>query len=108
MGEIEDIEDGAEIQYSIQDSTETAYLSKDNGIAEVNGITYGTLKLAIDACSAENNEEPTTIKLLKNIGIGGDSNYQILEGQNINLDLNGYKLQTHATIKNSGRLQFLS
>jgi len=95
---INNIPENAEIVYTKGD-VEIATLSNGN-IAKIGETYYATLNEAIKACSTQANES-TTITLLKDIGIGG-TYYEIKEGQDIILDLNGYRINQYNRIVNKG------
>ena len=75
-----------------------------NAVAEVNGVSYSNLQSAINSITGG---EEQTITLLNGI-IAGEI-YEISEGQNIILDMNGKTITTdlEVAIKNSGNLKIV-
>ncbi len=104
-----DIVDG-EYEGEDKEQREVLVLGNTRDVAKVvnnseDDVEYDTLKKAVEACKKDAGEQQTTIKLLKNIN--QTEQIKIEEGQNIKIDLNGYKLyaMTDDTIYNEGKLE---
>ena len=75
-------------------------------VARIDWFYYSTLQSAFDACPAkENNEEQTTVHMLKDIIL--DDTVVTYMGQNIRLNLNGYMLtnSNNTILDNYGDLE---
>ena len=105
-GRIQDIENNVEILYeeNTDDNgviTEKAELGSGD-VAQIGENKYPTLAEAINIGNNTPEEsDVTTIKLLRNVGIGG-LEYNILDSKNIVLDLNGNRLYQYTGIINEG------
>ena len=75
-------------------------------VARIDWFYYSTLQGAFDDCVAkENNDEQTTVHMLKDIIL--DNTVTSVKGQNIRLDLNGYVLtnSNNTVLDNYGDLE---
>lgn len=105
-GTVSNIEESYEIIKEIKNSVETAYLDK-LPIVSIGDVEYYSIKDAVDSVK-ENNEEPTTIFLLRNATIlENETSVVIPVNKNIIMSLNGYKITTgnDSFIKNYGTLK---
>ena len=107
-GTITQIPSNAEITFTKEKSSITGFLTEFSGpVAEINGVTYNTLQEAFDSVE-DNQENATTVKLLRDITILNDENRPIItENKNIYLDLNGYAITANnpSGIDNKGNLE---
>ncbi len=105
IAETESNEDGVEYQ--------VVKLGTTTGVAELipegqsSGKTYNTIQEAVEACSTKNGENPSTIKLLKDVDLVRQ--IVIKPEQNIKLDLNNHKItvMTDDAIYNQGKLEII-
>ena len=107
-GTITQIPSNAEITFTKEKSSITGFLTEFSGpVAEINGVTYNTLQEAFDSVE-DNQENVTTVKLLRDITILNEENRPIItENKNIYLDLNGYAITANnpSGIDNKGKLE---
>ena len=105
-GNVNEIEDKAEILINKADGYEVATLTTDiQPVAQIGKNTYKTLNEAINA--VEGTEE-TTITILRDFEIiAPQTSSTIEEGKNIVIDLNGYNMTStlENTIVNNGNLK---
>ena len=105
-GNVNEIEDKAEILINKVDGYEVATLTTDiQPVAQVGENTYKTLNEAI---SAVEGTEETTITILRDFEIiAPQTSSTIEEGKNIVIDLNGYNMTStlENTIVNNGNLK---
>ena len=74
-------------------------------VAKIGNVEYSNLQSAINACTSQ---EETTIQLVNSIST--DSTFQIEEGQNVVIDLNGKTITTSTAqtlINNAGTLKII-
>ena len=74
-------------------------------VAKIGNVEYSNLQSAINACTSQ---EETTIQLVNSIST--DSTFQIEEGQNVLIDLNGKTIETataQTLINNAGTLKII-
>ena len=74
-------------------------------VAKIGNVEYSNLQSAINACTSS---EPTTIQLVNSIST--ESTFQIEEGQNVIIDLNGKTITTstaQTVINNAGTLAII-
>lgn len=100
-GTISKMPENMEIAYE-KSTVEIASLGNEN-VVKIGDTYYNSLNDAINSCS-DSSSESTTITLMKDTGIGG-SNYKIISGQNIVLDLNGKRINQYGAISNSGNFE---
>ena len=105
-GNVNEIEDKAEILINKADGYEVATLTTDiQPVAQIGENTYKTLNEAI---SAVEGTEETTITILRDFEIiAPQTSSTIEEGKNIVIDLNGYNMTStlENTIVNNGNLK---
>ena len=105
-GNVNEVEDKAEILINKADGYEVATLTTDiQPVAQIGKNTYKTLNEAINA--VEGTEE-TTITILRDFEIiAPQTSSTIEEGKNIVIDLNGYNMTStlENTIVNNGNLK---
>ncbi len=107
-GNITQIPSDTEIKFLSETDSITGFLTNYAGpVAEINGVTYNTLQDAFDAVR-DNQENATTVKLLRDIIILNEENRPIVnENKNIYLDLNGHTITANnpSGIDNKGTLE---
>ena len=109
-GPITEIPDTYEVIKTNDETQETAILGKDVPTARINQETYTSIEDAISHVE-ENQEEATTIEILRNITIVDDSKKVVIpENKKIKLNLAGYIVSGSnctAVIENNGDLEII-
>ena len=105
-GSITQIEESSEMITSTDEKNrKQAYLDLIP-LLQIEDTQYYTLEEALESISV-NNEQPVTMKLLRNVNYLSTSERKVIQNRNVILDLNGYTISTQLSdiITNKGKLK---
>ena len=105
-GSITQIEESSEMITSTdEENRKQAYLDLIP-LLQIEDTQYYTLEEALDSIS-DNNEQPVTMKLLRNVNYLPTSERKVIQNKNVILDLNSYTISTQLSdiITNKGKLK---
>ena len=105
-GSITQIEESSEMITSTdEENRKQAYLDLIP-LLQIEDTQYYTLEEALESISI-NNEQPVTMKLLRNVNYLSTSERKVIQNRNVILDLNGYTISTQLSdiITNKGKLK---